>query len=253
MRSILILGGTTEARLLAEALAPRSGLAVMLSLAGRTRAPVAMPGPVRSGGFGGVAGLAAWLRREGVDLLVDATHPFAAIMSGNAVAAAAETSIPLIALRRPEWQRQDGDLWTEVEDAAAAITALGSVGRRVFLTLGRQDAHVAEAAPQHDYLIRSVDPIDPPLAVPAARYLLERGPFSTAGDLALMRDAAIDVVVAKNSGGSASYGKIAAARALGLPVILIRRPTLPDVPAVATVEAAVAAIDHAFAAAERGA
>lgn len=238
--------------MLAERLAGRADLSVILSLAGRTRSPLAMPVPVRSGGFGGVEGLVEWLRAEATDLLVDATHPFAAIMSRNATQAAARLEIPLVALRRPEWQRQEGDNWTEVADPAAAIAALGDAPRRVFLALGRQEAHAADAAPGHHYLVRSVEPIEPPLAVPSAAYRLDRGPFAEADDLALLRDKRIDAVIAKNSGGTASYGKIAAARRLGIEVILIRRPPVPDVPVAESVDAAVAALDHALGPAVRG-
>lgn len=235
-RKILILGGTTEARALAASLAPRSDVSVTVSLAGRTASPVAHAAPVRVGGFGGVAGLADWLRRERVAALVDATHPYAARISANAAAAAEATGVPLLALRRPAWAQVPGDRWTEVADAAAAAAALGPAPRRVFLALGRQELRPFEAAPQHAYLIRSVDPVEPPLALLKARYLLGRGPFELAEEEAMLAAHRADAVVAKNSGGAATYGKIAAARALGIEVLLLRRPALPRVPEAATAQ-----------------
>jgi precorrin-6A/cobalt-precorrin-6A reductase len=253
MPRILILGGTTEARGLAERLAARPDLDITLSLAGRTIAPVAPPVPVRSGGFGGAAGLADYLRRERIDALIDATHPYASAMSANAAAAAGSAGIPLVALRRPPWPRMDGDRWTPVSDIGAAVAALGRAPRRVFVALGRNELVPFSAAPQHYYLIRSVDPVVPPLPLPQADYITGRGPFSEAEDRALLRANRIEAIVAKNSGGAATYGKIAAARALGLDVIMLRRPALPDVPAVATVDEALTALDHALAlAAARG-
>jgi precorrin-6A/cobalt-precorrin-6A reductase len=245
MRRILILGGTTEARRLAERLAGRHDLAVTLSLAGRTANPVAQPVPVRSGGFGGAEGLAAHLATERIDVLIDATHPYAATISANAARAARSASVPLLALRRPPWVAVAGDRWIEVADAAAVVQALGEAPRRVFLALGRNDIAPFVAAPQHYYLVRSVDPVEPPLRVPRASYVTGRGPFTQADDRALLMAHGIEIAVAKNSGGDATYGKIAAARELGLTVIMLRRPALPAVPAVATIEDALAWIDHA--------
>jgi precorrin-6A/cobalt-precorrin-6A reductase len=250
---ILILGGTLEARQLAARLAGRRELAVTLSLAGRTRHPAALPVPVRIGGFGGVAGLAAYLQANRIDLLVDATHPYAARISANAARAANQINVPLMAVRRPPWRPVAGDRWTEADNVETAARRLGDIARRVFLALGRQELAVFEAAPQHHYLIRSVDPVEPPLGVPHAVYLLGRGPFDEAHDRALLTEHRIEIIVAKNSGGQATYGKIAAARALGIEVMLLRRPALPEVPAVASVDAATAEIDHALTrAAERG-
>jgi precorrin-6A/cobalt-precorrin-6A reductase len=252
MRNILILGGTTEARRLAERLAGRSDLAVTLSLAGRTASPAPLPVPVRIGGFGGVEGLASHLAAERVSVLIDATHPYAAVISAHAAQAARLAGVPLIAFRRPAWTPVEGDRWTCVADAAEAAHALGPAPRRVFLALGRKEIAPFEAAPQHHYLVRSVDKVEPPLAAPHASYILARGPFSESDDRALLVAHGIDVIVSKNSGGSATYGKIAAARTLSLPVILLRRPTLPDVQTADTVEAALAFIDHALAPAARG-
>lgn len=244
-RSILILGGTAEARALAGKLAGDPRFAVELSLAGRTRAPAAQPVPVRVGGFGGAEGLAAYLRQKGISILIDATHPYAAQISRNAAKAAEISGVPLVALRRSAWQRQPGDRWIEVESVADAVTALGAAPRKAFLTLGRQELLPFEAAPQHHYLVRSVDPVEPPLSVPNAVYLTARGPFEQADEAQLLQDHGIEVIVAKNSGGPASYGKIAAARKLGIDVVLIRRPDLPDVPSVETVEEMLTWLDHA--------
>ncbi|TCH98177.1 cobalt-precorrin-6A reductase [Roseococcus sp. SYP-B2431] len=241
---ILILGGTTEARELAALLAAR-GIEAVLSLAGRTANPVAMPVPVRLGGFGGAEGLVAHLREAGIRALVDATHPYAATMSRHAAEAAAMLGLPFLALRRGAWIRLPGDDWTEVTDARRAVTALGPSPRRVFLALGRQELAPFVAAPQHDYLIRSVDPVEPPLAVPRARYILARGPFGETAERAMLEEHRIEAIVCKNSGGGATYGKIAAARALGLRVVMLRRPELPEAPHVATAEGALAWLDHA--------
>ncbi|MET0598446.1 MAG: cobalt-precorrin-6A reductase [Mesorhizobium sp.] len=240
---ILILGGTTESRLLAERLAGL-GSAVTLSLAGRTVNPAPQPVPVRSGGFGGAAGLARYLVEEGVDLLIDATHPYAAQISANAAAAAAATGVRALALVRPPWRKAAGDRWTEVAGVEDAVAALGNAPRRVFLTLGRNEVQAFNAAPQHRYLLRSVDPIEPRLAVADAVYLTRRGPFEQADECRLLETHGIDAVVAKNSGGSATYGKIAAARALGIEVILLRRPPPSGLPAVADLDEAVAAVAH---------
>ena len=246
MHSILILGGTTEARQLAEALRGLNRFRLELSLAGRTKAPAAQPVPVRIGGFGGAEGLADYLKANAFDLLIDATHPYAARISANAAKAAEISGVPLIALRRPGWERQAGDHWTEVDGVEAAVAALGNEPRRAFLALGRQELLPFEAAPQHDYLVRSVDPVEPALDLPSVRYLTARGPFDEADERALLAESGIEVIVSKNSGGAASYGKIAAARALNLPVVMIRRPVLPDVPSFQTVKALAAHVDQAF-------
>jgi precorrin-6A/cobalt-precorrin-6A reductase len=252
MQHILILGGTLEARRLAELLATRRDYAVTLSLAGRTSSPAQHAVPVRSGGFGGADGLANYLRAENIDVLIDATHPYAAIISANAARAAESARVALVALRRPPWIAVAGDRWTEVTDAAEAVPALGQTPRRVFLAIGRQEIAPFEQAPQHYYLVRSVEPIAPPLDVPHARYIVARGPFSEADDRELLMAYRIDAIVAKNSGGTATYGKIAAARALGIEVVMLRRPALPDVPSVATIPECVAWLDHATSRAERG-
>src|SRR6202795_3481126 len=204
MPRLLILGGTAEARLLAGRLGKRAGLDVTLSLAGRTASPAAQPVPVRSGGFGGAAGLADYLVGERIDALIDATHPYATTISANAAAAAQKTAVPFVALRRPPWATVPGDRWTEVSEVGDAVRALGQESRRLFVALGRNELAPFVVAPQHHYLIRSVDPVDPPLPLPHAAYVTGRGPFGEADDHALMAEHRIDVVVAKNSSGTAT-------------------------------------------------
>ncbi len=225
-------------------LAARPGFHVALSLAGRTGSPVAQGVPTRSGGFGGARGLARHLRDDGTALLVDATHPYAARISANASEAALLAGVPSLALRRPGWEPVAGDRWTLADDVAGAARALGEAPRRVFLALGRQEVGAFEAAPRHRYLVRSVDPVDPPLTVPDAQYILSIGPFDEADERALLTDKNIDVVVTKNSGGEATYAKIAAARALGIEVVMVERRHSADVPAVATAEEALDRIAH---------
>jgi precorrin-6A/cobalt-precorrin-6A reductase len=246
MPRILILGGTAEARMLAEKLAGRGDLEVTLSLAGRTASPARQLVPVRSGGFGGIAGLADYLVRERIGALIDATHPYAAVISANAAAAARRAEVPRVTLRRPPWVAVAGDCWIEVDGVHQAVRALGETPRRVFVTLGRNELAPFNNAPQHHYLIRSVDPVDPPLPLPHVSYVIGRGPFAEADDRALMSAHRIEIVIAKNSGGAATYGKIVAARALGLEVIMPRRPPEPEAPIVETVADAIVWLDHAL-------
>jgi precorrin-6A/cobalt-precorrin-6A reductase len=234
---VLILGGTAEASGLARLLADQRWVAPVLSLAGRTVAPVLPPIPSRIGGFGGSDGLAAYLRAEAIDLLIDATHPFAARISANAEHAAEMAAVPRLVLQRPPWTPEAGDDWWPVPTVEAAAAALGDRPRRVFLTIGRQDLLPFRAQPQHRYIIRSVDPPDPALLPPEAEIVTGRGPFAEAADLALMEQHGIQVLVTKNSGGA--DGKLRAARALGLPVILVDRKPAPSGETVATAEDAL--------------
>lgn len=210
------------ARLLAEA-----GAEAIFSYAGRTDKPMAQPLPTRVGGFGGVAGLVAYLRAEKITHVVDATHPFAAQMSTNAVHACAEAGVPLVGLERPGWPQSEGDRWTYVPDMASAVASLPDQGARVFLAIGKQ--HVGDFAgkPANFYLLRLVDPPTVPLPMPEAMAVIARGPFDMASDRQLLEDHEITHIVAKNSGGSGARAKLDAARALGLPVILIDRPKVP--------------------------
>jgi precorrin-6A/cobalt-precorrin-6A reductase len=246
MKRILILGGTTEARRMAERLAARADLDVTVSLAGRTAVPAAQPVPTRIGGFGGASGLAAFLEAQAIDVLIDATHPYAVQISTNAAEAAARVRVPLLVLERPAWESVAGDRWIEVADMPAAVAALGGSPCRVFLALGRNELRPFEAAPEHFYLVRSVDPVEPRLALPHAAYLTGRGPFDEAAEHALLVRHRIDIIVAKNSGGAATYGKIAAAREIGLPVIMLQRPP-PRANTMGSVEEVLARLDHVLA------
>lgn len=223
---LLILGGTTEASALARAVA-EAGIAATLSLAGRVASPAPQPLPVRVGGFGGAEGLADYLKAHRITHLVDATHPFAAQISRNAVAASDATGVPLVALTRPAWEPGPGDHWTRVADVPAAVAALAGPRQRVFLATGRQNLAAFAANPQHFYLLRLVDPPETPPPFPDHAVVVDRGPFTDSGDRALMERHGITLVVSKNSGGSGARAKVDAARALGLPVLMIDRPALP--------------------------
>ncbi|MFJ4466378.1 cobalt-precorrin-6A reductase [Streptomyces sp. NPDC089424] len=223
---VLILGGTTEARELAATLTARTGTRVTTSLAGRVSRPGAVAGDVRIGGFGGAEGLAAWLRAHDVSAVVDATHPFAEAITANAVRAAARCGVPAVVLRRPGWRPGPGDDWHPVASPAAAAAVLPRLGRRVFLTTGRLGlAAFAGLTGQH-FVVRSVEPPAPPMPADV-ELLLARGPFTVAGELALLREHRIDVVVTKDSGGAATAAKLTAARELGVPVVVVSRPPLP--------------------------
>lgn len=230
---VLLLGGTGEARRLAALLHAHPSVDLTYSLAGRVRDPLVPAGRVRVGGFGGVAGLTNWLRAQRVDAVVDATHPFAATMTATAVQAAGRLGLPCVVLRRPGWQPQPGDDWHWADTLPEAAAALPALGPRAFLTTGRQDIAAFSGLDTVWFLARSVDPPEPPL--PAnLQVVLDRGPFTLDGELVLLREHRIDVVVTKDSGGTATSAKLAAARTLGLPVLLVRRPPLPDVPVVTT-------------------
>lgn len=235
---VLLLGGTSEASALARLLA-QAGVDAIFSYAGRTANPVAQPLPTRSGGFGGAKGLADYLATERITHVVDATHPFAARMSANAVAACAATGTALAALERPGWREQPGDRWTRVPDAAAAAAALPGDPTGVFLAIGRQSLAPFAGLP-HRWLLRFAE-LDASEPVPlGAALVVGRGPYTLDGDLTLMRAHDIGVVVAKDAGGHAARAKLDAARALGLPVILIDRPAIPPRQVAETPEAVMA-------------
>ncbi|WP_372640567.1 cobalt-precorrin-6A reductase [Hyphomicrobium sp.] len=236
---ILLLGGTTEATALATHLARVDGVQATLSLAGRTANPAASAFSVRIGGFGGVEGLANHLQREKIDLLVDATHPFAARISANAIAASIETGVPLLAVERPPWTQVDGDDWIEHDGIEAAISALPHKPQDVFSGLGRQAIDALRRAPHHRYLIRVVDPIELPANLAHAKIITARGPFHTEDDIKIFTEHRIRYVLAKNAGGSAAYSKIEAARKLGITVHMVRRPALGPRPTVATSDEAL--------------
>lgn len=231
MITVLIVGGTGEAATLATSLHSQPDLRVITSLAGRTRSPEAVSGEVRIGGFGGVDGLARYLRDQSIDALIDATHPFAEVMSEHAVSAATRAGVPLLRLTRPPWTRCNGDRWIEVADATAAAASLPGLASRVFLTSGHQDLEVFATLDDIWFLIRTIEPVAGPL--PKQAHCIEaRGPFDEADEIALLTKHRIDTLVTKASGGSATYPKIAAARKLGLPVIMIKRPEASAGPTV---------------------
>lgn len=205
----------------------RSRIDAVYSYGGRTRLPADQPLPTRIGGFGGVSGLTDYIRGEGITHVIDATHPFAAEMSRHAVEACADTKTPLIALERAPWTKVPGDNWIEVADVDAAAAALPEAPAKVFLAIGRQ--HIAPFAtkPQHAYTLRFVDPPEAALPFPAD-VIVSRGPFMLDGELEMMRARGIAWIVARNSGGDGARAKIDAARRLGLPVIMIARPRLPE-------------------------
>lgn len=226
MPHILVLGGTTEASALAQALA-QAQIPATLSYMGRVERPKPQPIPTRIGGFGGIPGLIAWLRDNHITHVIDATHPFAAQMSTNAIAACAATGTPLLALTRPAWEPEPGDQWHRVPDIPAAVAALAAPPRRVLLAIGRMHLGAFAAQPQHHYHLRLVDaPTEPP-PLPDHQITLDRGPFSAEADQRLLTDHRIDLIVSKNAGGSGSVSKLIAARALHLPVLMIDRPQLP--------------------------
>jgi precorrin-6A/cobalt-precorrin-6A reductase len=237
---ILLLGGTTDASALARLLGDK-GFDAIYSLAGRTEKPFAQALPMRVGGFGGVDGLVRYLRDEKITHIIDATHPFAAQMSGNAVAARNMAGIKLLALERPGWSETAKDRWTSVPDLASAVAALPESPSRIFLAIGRQHVGAFNARPEHHYLLRLVDPGPVTLTAPHDA-IIDRGPFTTTGDIALLQAHQITHIVAKNAGGTGAVAKIEAARALGLPIILIDRPFIPERPKVETPEQLIAAL-----------
>jgi precorrin-6A/cobalt-precorrin-6A reductase len=237
---VLILGGTAEARGLAEELTADPALRVTSSLAGAVVRPRLPPGEVRVGGFGGPAGLARWLREHQVDAVIDATHPFAGTISFNAAVAAAEVHVPLLALRRPGWVAGPGDVWHSAGSLREAAELLPGLGKRVFLTTGRTGLAAFAGLEGLWFLARSVDAPQPPLP-PRTKVLLDRGPFTVEGESELLRRHCIDVLVTKDSGGPATAAKLTAARESRVPVVVIRRPPVPGgVAVVPDVHAAVA-------------
>jgi precorrin-6A/cobalt-precorrin-6A reductase len=242
---LLILGGSGEAADLARALAGDARYDVTLSLAGRTSEPVALPGRLRTGGFGGAGGLARVLAEERFDLVIDATHPFAVQMKANAIQAARAAGVPLLAIRRPAWVPRDGNRWIMVESIEAAADAIGEKPRRVFLTTGRMEIAPFRQAPQHFYIVRSVEAPAPEELPPRAELITARGPFNLEDERALLETHKIELIVTKNSGGAGAEAKLDAARALSLPVIMIERPDLPEAPSVETVADALLWLERA--------
>ena len=247
-RTVLVLGGTGEARALAGALhdgAGGEGVRVISTLAGRVVRPRLPRGEVRVGGFGGPAGLASYLREEGVQAVVDATHPFAERMSWSACEACAAVGTALLRLERPPFHRDPAIDWREVGTLDAAAALLPAAGNRVFLTTGRQGLAAFRPVSDAVFLVRCVDPPDPAALPPDHALLLDRGPFDVPGELALIDRHALDVLVTKDSGGALTEAKLAAARTRGLPVIVVARPPRPAGETVASVEQALAWLRHA--------
>lgn len=240
---VLVLAGTSEATELVGRLAGRENVDVVTSFAGRTTEPADLPGEVRTGGFGGVEGLAAVLAARPYDLLVDATHPFAARMPQVAAAAAAEAGVPRVRLLRPGWHPSPGDRWHRVRDLPAAAEELRRLrSRRVLLTTGRLDlAPFAGLAGVH-LVTRSIEAPDP-MPLPEATVVLARGPFDLGDELALLGEHRIDTLVTKDSGGTATAPKLEAARLLGLDVVVVDRPLPPPGPVVGTTAEALAWVD----------
>jgi precorrin-6A/cobalt-precorrin-6A reductase len=227
MMRVLVLGGTSEAGQIARELAA-AGVAGVFSYAGRTASPIAQPLPTRIGGFGGVEGFCDYLRSERITHVIDATHPFAAQISRNAVMACAQAGTPLVAYAREPWVAGQGDQWQPVRTIEEAVRTLPDSPARIFLAIGRQHLRAFAVKAQHFYLLRLVDAPDQSLPLPNSEIVLARGPFALEGDLALLREHRISHVVARNAGGEGARAKLDAARALGLPVIMIERPDLPE-------------------------
>jgi precorrin-6A/cobalt-precorrin-6A reductase len=247
MLRVLVLGGTSEARSLAALLETDARVDVVSSLAGRVANPALPVGGVRIGGFGGADGLSHWLLAERIGAVVDATHPFAATITANALAACERTGVPLIGLRRPSWTESAGDRWRRVTSVRGAAMLLASTlsrdaeirpsRRRVFLTTGRRDVGEFAALTDHWFLIRSVDP--PAVTLPEhSEVLLARGPYTVAGETELMQRHRIDVLVTKDSGGELTRAKLVAARDLGVTVVMVDRPPYPLTELVSSAEAA---------------
>lgn len=239
-KSILILGGTGEAVALAHALdEQRPDLYVTIALAGMTRAPSEMPGHVRVGHFGGVEGLADFITRRGMSAVIDATHPFAARITNNAVQACAQTDVPRLRLERPQWvMPPDTDVvfMPDVEEAARLVARTSS---STFLTIGRKHLNAFDDVQNVKFLVRMIDRPDEPLSLGNCTVVTGRPPFDVDGEEALMREYEIDTLVAKASGGDATRAKIDAAAKVGVRIILIRRPPPPDGDRVSRVEEAL--------------
>mgnify|MGYP002479161331 CR=1 FL=1 len=235
--NVLVLGGTTEASSLCRMLGNTWPTChATLSLAGATSQPHLPNMATRIGGFGGVEGLTEWLRHNAIDAVVDATHPFAAQISQHAAMACAATHIPLLRLERPGWVATPQDEWLMVPSIAGAAHTLAHDSRwnaapqSVFLTTGRKETRPFLAAPRHHYLFRSIEQPNAADLPPHTLVICARGPFGLTAELELMRERQITVLVTKNSGGSATYAKLEAARMLGIPVIMIARPPAQDTP-----------------------
>ena len=245
-KTILILGGTAEARELAIRLIDRTGLRVITSLAGRTKSAASLPGEVRSGGFGGADGLAQYVTGEFIDLVVDATHPFAETISTHAVAACTETGTPRITLTRPPWSLPADGGWQEVADLAAAAGALPGLGNRVFITTGQRGLNAFSNMADIHFLVRLIETPPDPLPLTDYDVITERPPHDLDSERALMAEHRIDCVVSKNSGAAATEAKITAALEAQIPIILIRRPDPPAGDRVDNIDECVAWVEESI-------
>jgi precorrin-6A/cobalt-precorrin-6A reductase len=243
MINVLILGGTSEASALASAFA-KHGIPAIFSYAGRVSAPKPQPLPTRAGGFGGIEGLATFIKQARITHIVDATHPFAAQMSRHALCAAAQSGVAILALTRPAWQPSDNDEWQSVTSIDEAVNALACPPQRVLLSIGRMHLQAFAAQPQHHYVLRLID--QPETSPPLAHFTatIDRGPFTLEGDLILLETQRIERIVCKNSGGEGAASKLAAARMFNVPVVMIERPVLPPRHEVHSVEEVVAWLSH---------
>jgi precorrin-6A/cobalt-precorrin-6A reductase len=239
MLRVLILGGTGDAAELAAKVANISGVEAIASLAGRTREPSTPVGNFRIGGFGGVTGLIEYLQHQQIDVLIDATHPFANHISWNAAAAATKVGIPRLLVNRPPWDKIEGDIWVEVENITDAAAALETSAKRVFLTIGRQEISAFSHLQEMWFLMRMIDPPNSDAVIPPGILLCDRGPFTLANEKEILINHHIDTIVSKNSGGNATYPKIIAAREMGIKVVIVNRSPLPPGEQVADVETAV--------------
>jgi precorrin-6A/cobalt-precorrin-6A reductase len=233
------LAGSSEATALARHLAASGECSVVSSFAGRVTKLSLPPGDVRVGGFGGIEGLTEWLQHESIAAVVDATHPFTAVMPWHAEAACRACGIPRLRLLREAWHAEAGDDWHLVPHLSAAAQELETLGaRRVFLTTGRQELRPFAQLEDTWFLVRAIEQPDP-LPLARAEVLLSRGPFDLADERALMASHGVDALVTKNSGGTAAAPKLAAARELGIPVVMVARPAAPSGDTVASVDQAV--------------
>jgi precorrin-6A/cobalt-precorrin-6A reductase len=236
---VLILGGTGDASKLAIEASTIPGIEIISSLAGRTRQPAEIGTQTRIGGFGGTEGLVTYLKDNAIDLLIDATHPFAAQISFNGATAAKICSIPHLMLIRPEWKPLEGDRWIEVDNIKSAVIVLESLAKRVFLTIGRQELSAFAHLEDIWFLMRTIDPPKSDTPIPKGKLLLEKGPFTLTRERELLKQNRIEAIVSKNSGGEATYAKIIAAREMGISVVMVKRPPVPESDRVTDVESAL--------------
>ena len=234
--TLLILGGTGEARQIADRLA---GTDAVISLAGATRVPLAQGLPTRIGGFGGAGGFTTYLEEAGITAVLDVTHPYAAAMTVRTAEVCAQQGLPSVQCLRPPWEPEPGDLWTQIvreEDAAAHI----ATGDTVFLGTGRQTLERFANLEGCTVICRQIDPPEGPFPFAGGRFLVGRPPFSVADEVALFSELGVDWLVVKNAGGAPSRTKLTAARQLGIPVLMIARPSQGDWQTVSSIDDALA-------------